>query len=250
MASSISQRERSTILLACNERASMKPVKSLFAATALALAALGTTAAHAAGVEVLNEGFADVAGLGGWVQVNNSIPPGSAWFQGNAGLFPAQAGAADSYAAANFLGAGNGSGSVDNWLITPVLDLNGLTTLSFYTRRAADAGFSDLLEVRFSAGAGTDVDGFTALLATVGGGADFPADFPADWQQFTSSFTQLGSGRFAFHYLGPSDSLNYIGLDTVSVVTAVPEPANWLMLALGAGMLAPLARRGQAQRVG
>ena len=57
MASSISQRERSTILLAYHERAFHETRKSLFATAALSLAALGATAARAAGVEVLNEGF-------------------------------------------------------------------------------------------------------------------------------------------------------------------------------------------------
>jgi hypothetical protein len=216
----------------------MKRVKTLFATAALSLAALGASSARAAGVEVLNEGFDDVAALSGWAQVNDSAPAGSGWFQGNGALFPAQAGAADAYVAANFLSAANGSGSVDNWLITPVLDLSGTTTLSFYTRHDALPGFNDLLEVRYASGTSTDVAGFTTLLATVGG----TAGYPTDWQQFTATVTNSGSGRFAFRYLGPADTLNYIGLDTVSVVTAVPEPAHWMMLALGLG-LTPMVRR-------
>ncbi len=216
----------------------MKPVKTLGAAAALSLSALGVTAAQAAGIDILTEGFADVAGLDGWVQVNASVPPGSGWFQGNAQLFPAQAGPSDSYAAANFLGAANGIGSVDNWLITPTLDLSGTTLLSFYTRHDAAPGFNDLLEVRFSSGSGTDLTGFGTVLATLGG----TAGYPDDWQQFTASITQEGSGRFAFRYLGPADTLNYVGLDTVSVVTAVPEPSAWMMLALGAGLLPALRR--------
>jgi hypothetical protein len=216
----------------------MKPVKTLFATAALSLAALSATTARAAGVEVLNEGFDNVAGLSGWAQVNNSVPAGNAWFQGNPALFPAQSGAADSYAAANFLSAANGSGSVDNWLITPVLDLSGTTVLSFYTRHDALPGFNDLLEVRYAAGTGTDVADFTTLLTTVGG----TAGYPTDWQQFTATVANDGNGRFAFRYLGQADTLNYVGLDTVSIVTAVPESAHWMMLALGLGMIT-LARR-------
>jgi hypothetical protein len=216
----------------------MKPVKTLFTTAALSLAALGATSARAAGVDVLNEGFDDVAGLSGWAQVNDSVPAGGGWFQGNGALFPAQAGAPDAYIAANFLGAANGSGSVDNWLITPVLDLSGTTTLSFYTRHDTLPGFNDLLEVRYASGTGTDVADFTTLLTTVGG----TAGYPTDWQQFTATVTNSGSGRFAFRYLGPADTLNYIGLDTVSVVTAVPEPAHWMMVALGLGMI-PMLRR-------
>jgi hypothetical protein len=219
----------------------MKPVKTLFATAALSLAALGATVARAAGVEVLNEGFDDVAGLSGWAQVNHSIPAGNAWFQGNPGLFPAQSGAPDAYAAVNFLSAQNGSGSVDNWLITPVLNLSGTTVLSFYTRHDALPGFNDLLEVRYAAGTGTDMADFTTLLTTVGG----TAGYPTDWQQITATVTNNGNGRFAFRYLGQADTLNYVGLDSVSVVTAVPEPVHWMMLALGLGMISVLRRHSR-----
>lgn len=219
----------------------MKPVKTLCATAALSLAALGTTAARAAGVEVLNEGFDDVGGLAGWAQVNESVPTGNGWFQGNTALFTAQAGPIDSYAGANFLGAQNGLGSVDNWLITPVLDLSGTTVLSFYTRAAADPGFANLLEVRYSSGSGTDAAGFTTLLASVGG----TAGYPGDWQQYTASVAGDGAGRFAFRYLGPANTLSYVGLDTVSVVTAVPEPAAWMMLGMGLGLLTVLRRQAR-----
>jgi hypothetical protein len=219
----------------------MKPVKTLFATAALSLVALGATTARAAGVDVLDEGFDNVAGLSGWAQVNRSVPVGDAWFQGNPALFPAQSGAADSYAAVNFLSAANGSGSVDNWLITPVLDLSGTTVLSFYTRHDAQPGFNDLLEVRYAAGTGTDTADFTTLLTTIGG----TAGYPTDWQQYTATISNTGSGRFAFRYLGPADTLNYVGLDTVSVVTAVPEPAHWMMLALGLGMITLLRRQSR-----
>jgi hypothetical protein len=223
----------------------MKPIPRLLAAAAVACAAVGATAARAAGTEVLNEGFNDVAGLAGWTQLNQSTPVGNAWFQGNAGLFPAQAGAADSYAAANFLSAAGGSGSVDNWLITPTLDLSGTTVLSFFTRTydVPGASFNDVLEVRFSSGSGTDPSGFSTLLTTVGGAASYPGD----WQEFTATVTASGSGRFAFRYVGTADTLNYVGLDTVSVVTAVPEPAAWAMTTLGIGLLGLARRRPRAE---
>lgn len=204
----------------------------------LSLAALGSRAARADGVQVLDEGFDSVANLNGWVQMNNSTPPGNAWFQGNSALFPAQSGPAGSYAATSFLSAANGMGNVDNWLITPTLDLSGATTLSFFTRSAGDPGFNDVLEVRFSSGAGSDAAGFTTLLTTVGGAANYPSA----WTRFSASLHVTGSGRFAFRYVGPADILSQVGLDSVGVVTAVPKPASWLMLAMGAGLLRLLGR--------
>jgi hypothetical protein len=201
--------------------------KTLFATEARSLAARVPTSARAAGVEVLNEGFDDVGALDAWVQVNDSMPPGSGWFQGS--LFPARSGPADSYAAANFLSAAGGSGKVDNWLITPALDLSGTTVLSFFTRSDARPGFNDVLELRYSPGAGADPAGFTTLLATIGG----DAGYPSRWTRFSAALEVSGSGRFAFRYVGPADTLNYVGIDSVSVMTAMPKPRSWLMLALG-----------------
>jgi hypothetical protein len=241
MASSISQRERFTILLASMKGLSMKPVNSLLAAAAMSLAAIGAPAAQAQSIEVLNEGFSNVSGLSDWAQVNNSVPPGISWFQGNADIFAAQAGAADSYAAVNFLSAAGTGGTVDNWLITPELSLSGATTLSFFTRRAADLGFNDRLEVLFSAGGGLDVSGFT-VLTTIGGAGDYATD----WQQYKLNLDASGTGRFAFRYFGEADTLNYVGLDTVSVVTAVPEPSTWAMLGVGLGLFGLRRRKPQA----
>lgn len=214
----------------------MGMLKNLAAAT-LSLAALAPLAARA-GVEVLNEGFSDLAALPGWTQVNNSTPAGGGWFQGNASIFPARMGAATAYAAANYLSAQDGSGSVDSWLITPVLNLSGTTVFSFFTRAASDPGFADKLEVRFSPGSSSDTSGFATLLATVG-----MANYPRAWTQVSSSFQFDGAGRFAFRYFGDAATLNYIGIDSVRVVTAVPEPSLSLMLSLGLGALALLRRK-------
>jgi hypothetical protein len=215
----------------------MKPSKTLFAAAAYALAVLAAPAAQAAGTVVLNQSFDDVGALGNWVMTNNSLPRGQSWFQGNAGIFGAQGGAADSYIAASFLSAGPGAGAIDNWLITPQLMFGGATHLSFFTRAQSLPGFNDTLEVRFSPGAGTDTAGFTTLLTTIGG----PSAYPGSWQQFTADLSLSGSGRFAFRYLGDATA-NYIGIDTVTV-NAVPEPSAWLMLGLGLGLTTLLLRR-------
>jgi len=215
----------------------MKPCKTLLAAAACALAVVAVPAAQAAGAVILNQSFNNVGALGNWLTTNNSAPPGQAWFQGNADVFNAQAGAADAYIAANYLSAAQGAGRIDNWLITPELTFGGATHLSFYTRSQSVPGFGDLLEVRFSPGAGTATSGFSTLLTTIGG----QSAYPGSWQQFCADLDLSGSGRFAFRYLGDAVTSNYIGIDSI-LVSAVPEPSAWLMLGLGLGVL-PLLRR-------
>jgi hypothetical protein len=234
------------ILLAQQRDIFMKRLTFRSSAAAAAIVAAAATASAPAqaqaGVTVLDEGFANLAALTGWDSINRSVPPGTGWFQGNAGIFAAQAGPENAYAGANFLGAANGAGTVDNWLITPTFTLTGLSTLSFFTNREAAAPFADLLEVRFGAGSGTDAASFDTVLATIGGANAFPTD----WTQWNADLAVEGPGRFAFRYLGDAATLSYIGLDTVRVVTAVPEPAFWLMLAGGLGMVG-LARRRLGQ---
>jgi hypothetical protein len=201
-------------------------------------------AAQAQAADLLNEGFDSIAALGsaGWVFTNTSAPAGLGWFQGNAGIFTAQAGAADAYIAANFNSSASATGTVDNWLISPVLSLGAGATLSFYTR-ASDADFLDALEVRFSAGPDAALSGFSLLLATVG--STTAATYPVgSWRAVTVQLPSLDAGRFAFHYTVPNAlDASYIGIDSVTV-TAVPEPAPALLLGLGVAALC-LARRQQ-----
>jgi hypothetical protein len=123
-------------------------------------------------------------------------------------------------------------------LITPTLTLSGLTTLSFFTSRERVDGFDDLLEVRFGRGSGTAAASFDTLLASIGGAADFPAQ----WQPWHLDLTVDGTGRFAFRYLGDAARLSHVGLDTVRVVTRLPEPTSRFLLATGLGVLGLLRR--------
>jgi len=207
-------------------------------------AAVPSACAHhtagAAGTEVLSEDFGNLADSPGWVRINRSIPPGAPWCQGDPDIFPAQAGAPGAYASASRLSAAHGVGRVDNWLITPTLTLSGPTTLSFFTSRERVDGFDDLLEVRYGSGRGSGIDAasFDTLLASIGGGADFPAQ----WQPWHLDLTVDGTGRFAFRYLGDAARLSHVGLDTVRVVTRLPEPTSRLLSASGLGVLGLLRR--------
>lgn len=217
----------------------MKSLHKLIAVAAIAVAAALPAVSHAIEpIVVLNEDFNDIGTLENWSLVNNSVPPGQAWSQGNPGVFPAPSGPPSSYLAANYLSAQNGMGSIDNWLITPVVTLIGPSELSFFTRSASATGFGDTLEVRFSPGTGSDTGGFNTVLGILGG----ISDYPTVWQQVISSINYDGQGRFAFRYVGDASAANYIGLDAV-VVTTVPEPGTYWMLLAGLGSLVLLRRR-------
>lgn len=220
----------------------MKPSKSLLASAACALAVLAAPLASAAGAVILNEKFNNVGTLSDWVMTNQSNPVGLSWFQGNAGVFGAQTGPATSYIAANYLSADQGGGTIDNWLITPRLSLGGATELSFFTRTQSLPGFNDMLELRFSAGGGTGTSGFSTLLATIGG----PNAYPDQWQSFTANLNFSGEGRFAFRYIGDAAVANYIGIDTVKVMTAVPEPTAYLMFGIGMAVLSLLLPKSRS----
>jgi hypothetical protein len=211
----------------------MKSLKQLFLLAFCALAALPTIGQAANSVVVLNQQFNDVNSLSGWTLDNASNPPGLNWFQGNPGVFEAHQGAPNAYIAANYLSAGNGSGTIDNWLITPQLSLLGPTALSFYARAPELTGFADTLEIRFGSGGN-----FSTVLATLGANAVLENS----WQGYIAVIDFTGTGQFAFRYVGDAATSNYIGLDTV-LVSTVPEPSAWMLYLGGALALAVLGRR-------
>jgi hypothetical protein len=206
----------------------MKPINHL---AGLLVAAASCSAVA---VPLLSEGFDDIRTLpaNGWVLINNSAPPGSTnWFQGNPGFFPAAAGPADSYIAANFNNAAFG-GAVSNWLLTPEVNLYNGESLNFSLRLLGE-GALDRVEVYFStSGASTDVSNSFSLLTA------FEADLDTGWRQravLVDGLTGPASGRFGFHYVVDDTSLNgnYIGLDSVSI-NAIPEPSTVALMCLGA----------------
>jgi hypothetical protein len=187
----------------------------------------------AVAVPLLFEGFNDVRTLpvSGWILINNSSPPGSTgWFQGDPAVFPAAAGPAESYIAANFNNAAYG-GQVSNWLLTPEVALFNGESLNFSLRLLGD-GLLDRVEVYFSDdGASADLSNFSLLTA-------FESDTDTGWQQRAALVNGLAapaSGRFAFRYVVDDTSLNgnYIGIDSVSI-NAIAEPSSVALVLLGA----------------
>jgi hypothetical protein len=220
---------------------------------ALCAATLCFAATLAHGDVILTQGFDNVA-TSGWVATNNSNPTGVVgWEQGNSGLFDAQGGAANSFAAASFLNTSPLGGAISNWLISPEFTLFNGETISFYTR---STGFlPDSLQVRLSgAGASTnvgatsgDVGDFTTLLAALNP-ALADGGYPTDWTLISLTVSGVidgTTGRFAFRYFIPDSTAagDYIGIDSVQVST--PEPETFGLFAAG---LLPLLLARRARR--
>jgi len=205
----------------------------------LGLVILAALASGAASAQQLTENFDSVV-PGGWVVVNHSDPVGSTdWFQGNAGVFSAQGGAATSYAAANFNATGDG-GTISDWLITPQLtNLQNSQVLTFYTRTEAQAPAADRMQVLLCIGDSTacqdvgatetDTGNFTTVLLDINPTLTTgPGGYPTSWTRETVPLLGLppgvDQGRLAFRYFvtnaGPGPTAvnsDYIGLDTLNL---------------------------------
>ncbi|TVQ33536.1 MAG: choice-of-anchor D domain-containing protein [Wenzhouxiangella sp.] len=217
------------------------------------------------------EGFDDVAGLPsrGWVLANQSQPVGTtAWFQGNAFVFPAFEGETNSYIAADFNNAA-GSGLINNWLLSPTTVLRNGTEIRFYTRSSfLSNSFPDRLEVRFSTAgnsvnvgtSATDVGDFVHLVASINPDLE-PGGYPLEWTEVVIRLEGLPepvAGRVALRYFvedgGPLGTNSiYIGIDSFSITQPIacefPDTVDWLSLSFfsagGTGVTEP----GEVDRV-
>jgi len=268
-------------------------MKKLFAATlALGTLALASTApAQAAGLTTLTESFTTVttsgggAGLGDdttlvsdntWTIVNrsgnsenpNAVGP-QTWQQGVIQAFGAQnfeisgEQPINGYALVNFASAQDdflGSATVDNYLLTPELDLSLGGTFTFWTRTVQGADRSNVLEVL--SGSGVDVTAYS-LLTSIG---DFQDTFGypgaiggSNWEQFVVTIAPGGSstGRLAFRFFSEAEQAGtngtqagVVGIDTISFVAnteVIPEPSSVAGTLLVGGLLASRLRRRNAK---
>ncbi|HMK06461.1 MAG TPA: choice-of-anchor J domain-containing protein [Flavobacterium sp.] len=153
-----------------------------------------------------------------------------------------QDGVNNQFAIVNYTSTGTssttGSGTISNWMITPVVTVKNGDIVSFYTRlgrpsSVTTASFADNLQFRMSAngdftvnptaGSG-DVGDFTQLLVEVNPALNLTS-YPTSWTKYSYTIVGLTGDtavKFAFRYFvtngGPAGAnSDIIGVDTYSV---------------------------------
>lgn len=167
---------------------------------------------------------------GGWGRLNRSNPLGSDMWSYNDSI-QTPYGSSYSAIASSSLSV-NSSGTISNWLFTPVRELRTGDTIRFYTKSLKNAIYPDRLEVRLSLqGAYTQIAGangvgpFTTLLLTVNPALQNGNAYPSTWTQYTAVVPYMETptmGRFAFRYYvtgagnnQPGTNASMIALDRV-----------------------------------
>lgn len=151
-----------------------------------------------------------------------------------------QAGGTFSFATVNYQSTGTsattGTGTISNWLISPIITVENGNIISFYARTGKSMPIkADRLQLRMSLNGGfsidpslgaTDLGDFTELLVEINQ-TQSVTGFPSAWTKYSYTVTGLSSPtecKFAFRYFvtngGPSGiSSDQIGVDTFSVDT-------------------------------
>lgn len=195
----------------------------------------GTTAAMlAAGWQSTNQ--SSPAGTGTWRNAAYTLPLIEPIFgSGNTTTIPVgQAGGNNSFALVNYTST-TGSGTISNWLITPVINVANGDVVTFWSRKGTDGtrDYPDRLELRMSTAASTvapsggvaDVGSFTTLALTINPALAGGFVYPKVWMQYSYTVTGLPAAtnvKFAFRYFvtngGPTGAnSDIIGIDSFSV---------------------------------
>jgi hypothetical protein len=223
-----------------------------FLPAALALFACGTAIPAQAANLIVNGGFETpgspgnpVLGagsdIGGWTVTGD---PGNAVYYLRSDYvepgitFPAHSG----NFSVDLTGAGNTS-PTNGVFQSVATTIGSLYTLSFWVGNQAGFGgaVSGFYSTPSTAGLfinDTFVNNFTNANETAA---------TANWKQFTYGFTATSANtKIAFLNNTPVID-NYLGLDDVSLTSAVPEPATWLMMIMGFGLVGGTMRRRAAR---
>lgn len=164
-------------------------------------------------------------------------PPGTQpiWFQGDPATFgnPAFNGPANGFVQSSFQTV-SGTNNIDNWLVSPKVNMLAGDSLSFYTLAFNSLAFPDSIRVMYSA-AGDSIPeaSWTEL------GRFFIPSFTgqnANWTRFAFAIPSDGAnGRFAIRYSvvngGPSGAnSSTIGIDYIRVTRSLPSLAPFSLL--------------------
>lgn len=144
----------------------------------------------------------------GWVVLNEDGSSSSstpAFYQGQPAVFSAYDGPDSGYVASNYAGA-NAQDFIDQWLISPLIQVSAGDYLLFYARSDSNSAYADSINLLVATDGGTSVSDFSLL-------ARYDV-YKTDWNWFRINFNTSGTRRFAIEYLMHNKSdASYIGLD-------------------------------------
>jgi hypothetical protein len=187
---------------------------------------LGVSAANAVTVEYISNGGFDTGSFSSWTQNPNPVTATSV-VNGTGFLNEYSPQAGNYYAQLSYNGGTSSPHTSPATLSQTFTDTIGQSLqLSFWL--TGDGNTPNYFSVTFD---GTSLN---ANLFPVLSGTSVPNQA---WTQYTTTLTGTGSDTLAFNFYD-TGSYNLItpaniGLDTVSVTAAVPEPSTWAMMILG-----------------
>ncbi|NWF89719.1 MAG: T9SS type A sorting domain-containing protein [Ignavibacteriaceae bacterium] len=154
----------------------------------------------------------------GWVILDQDgggfDPP---WFQGKPSVFTSLEGPDSGYVGSNYNGA-NLNDVVDQWLISPAINVIAGDSLSFFARSPSGSTFDDSIHILISVTGGTSPSDFVSLgrflVSKLG------------WQGFYVIFNTTSTIRFAVRYYlqDANTNANFIGLDLFQLYTYQAYP--------------------------